>query len=54
MRLLLIGESAPDPGSADLRFLYAPTLTAHGNLFRGVILALYGRSPGRAGDPKPR
>lgn len=50
--LLLIGESAPDPGAQVLRFFYAPTLTAHDNLFRGVVLALYGRSPGRAGDPK--
>lgn len=52
VRLLLVGESAPDPGKAELRFFYAPTLTAHDNLFRGVTLALYGRSPGRAGDPK--
>lgn len=52
VRLLLIGESAPDPGAQTLRFFYAPTLTAHDNLFRGVVLALYGRSPGRADDPK--
>jgi hypothetical protein len=52
IRLLLIGESAPDPGAAELRFFYAPTLTAHDNLFRGVILALYGQSPGHAGDSK--
>lgn len=52
VQLLLIGESAPDPGGAELRFFYAPTLTSHDNLFRGVILALYGRSPGHAGDPK--
>jgi hypothetical protein len=52
VRLLLIAESAPDPGAAELRFFYAPTLTAHDNLFRGVILALDGRSPGRAGDLK--
>jgi len=52
VRLLLIGESAPDPRRAEIRFFYAPTLTAHDNLFRGVILALYGRSPGHAGDPK--
>jgi len=52
VRLLLIGESAPDPGQAELRFFYAPTLTAHDNLFRGVSLSLYGQSPGRAGDSK--
>lgn len=52
VRLLLIGESVPDPHGAEMRFFYAPTLTAHDNLFRGVILGLYGRGPGRAGDPK--
>ena len=52
VRLLLIGESAPDPGAQTLRFFYAPSLTAHDNLFRGLVHALYGRSPGRAGDPK--
>lgn len=52
VRLLLIGESAPDPGQAEMRFFYAPTLSAHDNLYRGVVLALYGRGPGSAGDPK--
>jgi hypothetical protein len=52
VRLLLIGESAPDPGQVELRFFYAPVLTQHDNLFRGVILALYGCSPGSAGDAK--
>jgi hypothetical protein len=41
IQLLLIGESAPDPGLAEPRFFYAPTLTAADNLFRGVVLALY-------------
>ncbi len=41
VRLLLIGESAPDPGAAEPRFFYAPTLTGADNLFRGVVLALY-------------
>ena len=41
VRLLLIGESAPDPGDGELRFFYAPTLSAHDNLFCGVIHALY-------------
>jgi hypothetical protein len=52
--LLLIAESAPDPAGGDVRFFYAPTLAAADNLFRGVILALYGhRSPrGSAGTSK--
>lgn len=32
--LLLIGESAPDPGQKEKRFFYAPVLTPHDNLFR--------------------
>lgn len=52
VRLLLIAESAPDPGSAERRFFYAPTLTKDDNLYRGVVKAMYGRSPGSAGDPK--
>ena len=35
-----------------MRFFYARTLTAHNNLFRVVVLALYGCLPGSAGDPK--
>jgi len=47
VRLLLVGESAPDPGAAaaDRRFFYAPTLSRYDNLFRGVIDALY--APGK-------
>ncbi|MGK2939678.1 MAG: hypothetical protein ACSLFR_18055 [Solirubrobacteraceae bacterium] len=54
VRLLLVGESAPDPGTAEPRFFYAPTLTAADNLFRGVVLALYDhRFPrGSAGSSK--
>lgn len=54
VKLLLIGESAPDPGAAEPRFFYAPTLTAADNLFRGVVLALYDhRFPrGSAGSSK--
>lgn len=52
VRVLLIGESAPDPGDADRRFFYAPVLTQHDNLFRGVVEAFYGVSPGRKGDLK--
>jgi hypothetical protein len=53
VRLLLVGESAPDPGAADRRFFYAPTLDQHDNLFRGVVAALYEPIPrGSAGKPK--
>jgi hypothetical protein len=41
LRVLLIGESPPDPGTGARRFFYAPTLT-HDNLFRGVAQAVYG------------
>lgn len=52
IRVLLIGESAPDPGARDRRFFYAPALHKHDNLFRGVVQAFYECSPGEAGDPK--
>jgi hypothetical protein len=54
VRLLLIGESAPDPRNAERRFFYAPTLGPADNLFRGVVEALYGhRFPrGSAGTDK--
>lgn len=44
VQLLLIGESAPDPGAAEneRRFFYAPTLSRYDSLFRGVVDALYG------------
>jgi len=45
VRLLLIGESPPDPGDGAKRFFYAPTLS-HDNLYRGVAAALYGNEPG--------
>lgn len=53
-RLLLIGESAPDPGDSKRRFFYAPTLTPADNLFRGVVLAPFGHqfSRGSAGASK--
>jgi hypothetical protein len=44
IRLLLIGESPPDPGAGARRFFYAPTLS-HDNLYRGVSAALYGSDP---------
>ena len=44
LRIILIAESPPDPGSAERRFFYAPRLT-HDNLYRGVADALYGDEP---------
>lgn len=52
VRLLLVGESAPDPEADERRFFYAPVLDRRDNLYRGVIEALYGERPGSAGDPK--
>lgn len=45
LRVLMIGESPPDPRAADRRFFYAPTLTRYDNLYRGVAQALYGLAP---------
>jgi hypothetical protein len=44
VRILLIGESPPDPGEGPRRFFYAPTLS-HDNLYRGVAEAFYGEEP---------
>ncbi len=53
VRLLLVSESAPDPGAAERRFFYAPTLDRRDNLFRGVVEALYEPIPrGSTGQPK--
>ena len=53
VRVLLIGESAPDPGTDDRRFFYAPALDRRDNLFRGVVHAFYGPIPrGSSGQPK--
>lgn len=41
LKVLLIGESPPDPGAGERRFFYAPTLT-YDNLYRGVAQAVYG------------
>jgi hypothetical protein len=41
VRVLLIGESPPDPGDGERRFFYAPTLS-HDNLYRSVAEAIYG------------
>jgi hypothetical protein len=45
IRILLIGESPPDPRSSERRFFYSPVLKAD-NLYRGVAMALYGRERG--------
>ncbi|MCX5747963.1 MAG: hypothetical protein NT062_36340, partial [Proteobacteria bacterium] len=52
VRVLLVGESAPDPGAQQRRFFYAPSLDRRDNLFRGVVAALYDARPGVAGDAK--
>lgn len=52
VRVLLIGESAPDPGAKQQRFFYAPTLDRRDNLFRGVVSAFYDAKAGVAGDAK--
>lgn len=53
VRVLLVGESAPDAGATERRFFYAPTLDRRDNLFRGVVAALYDAiPPGSAGQAK--
>jgi len=52
VRLLLIGESAPDANTAEPRFFYAPKLDRRDNLFRAVVEAMFDSSAGHAGDPK--
>jgi hypothetical protein len=53
VRLLLVGESAPDPGAEERRFFYAPKLDRRDNLFRGMVEALYEPIPrGSTGKPK--
>jgi hypothetical protein len=52
VRVLLVGEAAPDPGDGERRFFYAPVLHQRDNLFRGVVEGFYGCSPGHAGDRK--
>lgn len=43
VRLLLVGESPPDPRSGERRYFYAPKLASADNLYRGVASALYGQ-----------
>jgi hypothetical protein len=52
VRVLLIGEAAPDPGDRERRFFYAPVLHQRDNLFRGVVEAFYGCSLVHVGDLK--
>jgi hypothetical protein len=54
VRLLLVGESVPDPRDLELRFFYAPKLSQHDNLFRGVVLGIYAQRfrRGSAGQSK--
>ncbi len=52
LRVLLIGESPPDPGIGARRFFYAPKLSID-NLYRGVAQAVYGREPGFDVRAKP-
>jgi hypothetical protein len=42
VRVLFVGESAPDPNANQMRFFYHPVLRSTDNLFRGIMLALYG------------
>lgn len=41
-QVVFVGESAPDPRDGERRFFYLPELSAHDNLFRGIMIALYG------------
>ena len=54
VKLLLIGESAPDSGAieSDRRFFYAPTISGSDNLFRGVVSALYDGPKLRKGEDR--
>lgn len=61
VKLLLVGESAPDAGAGtgtaagavQRRFFYAPTVNRADNLFRGVVLALYGEKVSAGDDRAP-
>lgn len=53
LRILLIGESPPDPGAGERRFFYSPRLT-HDNLYRGVAQAVYGETAAFGLSDKPR
>ena len=53
LRVLMIGESPPDPGAGDRRFFYSPRLT-YDNLYRGVAEAVFGGRPDVDLRDKPR
>ncbi len=53
LRILLIGESPPDPGDSERRFFYSPRLT-YDNLYRGVAQAVYGNRDDVDIRDKPR
>jgi hypothetical protein len=46
VKVVFIGESAPSPGDGVIRFFYHPVLSSYDNLFRGLMLALYGADRG--------
>jgi hypothetical protein len=53
VRLLLVGESAPDPGAEERRFFYAPKLDRRDNLFPRGDRGMYEPIPrGSTGQPK--
>ena len=52
IRVVFVGESAPDPGSGTRRFFYAPQLT-YDNLFRGLMAALYDAGSDALNNRKP-
>lgn len=51
-QVVFVGESVPDPGAGHRRFFYSPELT-HDNLFRGIMLSLYGAGSSGLRDRKP-
>jgi hypothetical protein len=52
LRVVFVGESAPDPGAGLRRFFYREQLTRHDNLFRGLMKALYGATRRDLGPSK--
>jgi hypothetical protein len=52
IKVIFLGESAPDPGRGQWRFFYKPELTRYDNLFRGIMLGLYGASGAELGFSK--
>jgi hypothetical protein len=55
IRVLFVGESAPDATTDQVRFFYSPVLRSADNLFRGLMLALYdAERPDLDAHPKSR